>query len=152
MIIRRPELRDREDYLAMSEEFYATDAVLHPVPKTNFAKTFDLLLSGSRYADAYFVEEDGKAVGYALLAFTWSNEAGGMVVWGEELYIRPPYRGKGIGSAVIARIFKDYADKAVRFRLETESSNTGARSLYRRLGFRNFPYLQMVLEQPAHKD
>lgn len=152
MTIRKPEPHDRENYLAMSEEFYASDAVLQPVPKKNFEKTFDQLLTGSRFADAYLAEENGKAVGYALLAFTWSNEAGGMVVWGEELYIRPPYRGKGIGSAVIARIFKDYGGKAVRFRLETEDSNTGARSLYRRLGFRDFPYLQMVLEQPAQKN
>lgn len=147
MLIRRPEPRDKKEYLAMSEEFYATDAVLHPVPKRNFERTFDLLLTGSRYADAYLVEEDGKAVGYALLAFTWSNEAGGMVVWGEELYIRPQYRGKGIGNAVIARIFKDYGNKAVRFRLETEDSNTGARKLYRRIGFRDLPYRQMILEK-----
>lgn len=147
MLIRRPEPGDKKEYLAMSEEFYATDAVLHPVPKRNFEKTFDLLLTGSRYADAYLAEEDGKTVGYALLAFTWSNEAGGMVVWGEELYIRPPYRGKGIGNAVISRIFKDYGDKAVRFRLETEDSNTGARRLYQRIGFHDLPYRQMILEK-----
>jgi GNAT superfamily N-acetyltransferase len=146
MTIRKPEPRDREDYLAMSKEFYSTDAVLQPVPEENFAKTFDLLLSGSLYADAYFAEEDGKAAGYALLSFSWSNEAGGMVVWLEEIYVRPKFRGTGVGSRLIGRIFRDYGGKAVRFRLETEDSNTGARRLYERLGFRDFPYRQMKLE------
>jgi ribosomal protein S18 acetylase RimI-like enzyme len=147
MNIRRFEKRDREEYLAMSEEFYATDAVLSPVPKKNFEKTFDLLLSGSSFVDGYLVEEEGKAVAYALLSFTWSNEAGGMVVWGEELYVRPQYRGKGIGKAVIARIFQDHGKGTARFRLETEESNEDARRLYRRLGFRDLPYLQMVLDR-----
>lgn len=149
MIIRRFEPRDRGEYLAMSKEFYASDAVLSPVPSENFEKTFDLLLSGSDYADGYLAEEGGKAVAYALLALTWSNEAGGMVVWGEELYVRPEHRGKGFGSAVIARIFRDYGGKAARFRLETEETNTGARRLYRRIGFREFPYLQMALDRPG---
>ena len=147
MIIRKPEPSDREDYLAMSEEFYATDAVLHPVPETNFTKTFDLLLSGSRYADAYLAEESEKAVGYSLLSFTWSNEAGGMVAWLEEIYVRPEFRGMGVGKNMIARVFRDFGDRAVRFRLETEDSNTGARSLYRRLGFHDLPYRQMILEK-----
>ena len=149
MTIRRFEPRDREEYLAMSEEFYATDAVLSPVPKENFEKTFDLLLAGSPFADAYLAEENGTALAYVLLSFGWSNEAGGMVVWGEELYVRPQSRGKGIGSALIARIFRDHGSKAVRFRLETEEENEGARRLYRRIGFRDLPYLQMVLDRPG---
>ena len=149
MTIRRLEPRDREEYLTMSEEFYATDAVLSPVPKENFEKTFDLLLAGSPFADAYLAEEDGAALAYVLLSFGWSNEAGGTVVWGEELYVRPQYRGRGVGSALIARIFRDHGDEAVRFRLETEEENEGARRLYRRIGFRDLPYLQMVLDRPG---
>lgn len=147
MLIRALKPSDKKEYLAMSEEFYATDAVLHPVPKKNFEKTFDLLLTGSRYANAYLAESDGKAAGYALLSFTWSNEAGGMVAWLEELYVRPGYRGQGIGQSMIARVFQDFGDKAVRYRLETEDSNTGARRLYQRIGFRDLPYRQMILEK-----
>ena len=38
--------------------------------------------------------------GYALLAKTFSQEAGGLVVWLDEMYVRPAYRSKGLGPSV----------------------------------------------------
>lgn len=145
MTVRKPGPGDREEVLAMMAEFYSTDAVLHAVPQSNFEKTWALLLSdGGRTVDAYLVEQDGKTVGYALLSLGWSNEAGGLTVWLEEIYIKPGFRGAGAGKQLISRIFHDYGERAVRFRLETEESNGGARRLYRSLGFHDLPYLQMV--------
>ena len=131
----------------MSKEFYASNAVLHPIPDANFEKTFALLLSGSPAAEAFFAEKDGKAAGYALLSFSWSNEGGGLTVWLEEIYVRPAFQRLGVGSALLREILTAYAGKAARFRLETEDENTGARRLYERFGFRDFPYRQMILEQ-----
>jgi len=37
---------------------------------------------------------------------------------------------------------------AARYRLETEPENEGARRLYARHGYEEFPYLQMVKENP----
>lgn len=130
----------------MSKEFYASNAVLHPIPDENFEKTFALLLSGSPAAEAFFAEKDGKAAGYALLSFSWSNEGGGLTVWLEEIYVRPAFQRLGVGSALLREILTAYAGKAARFRLETEDENTGARRLYERFGFRDFPYRQMILE------
>lgn len=146
MIIRSFEPGDRQEYLAMSKEFYSSDAVLHPVPEENFAKTFRLLLSGSTAADGCIAIEGGKAAGFALLSFSWSNEGGGMTVWLEEIYVRPGFQNRGIGHAMLHRIFQKYRGKAARFRLETEDTNAGARRLYQSLGFRNFAYRQMILE------
>ena len=39
-----------------------------------------------------------KIAGYGLIAKTFSQEAGGMVYWLEELYILEEYRSKGLGS------------------------------------------------------
>lgn len=145
MTVRKPESCDKKEVLAMMTEFYSTDAVLRAVPRSNFEKTWAFLLSdGGRTVDAYLAEQDGKTVGYALLSLGWSNEAGGLTVWLEEIYIRPGFRGAGAGKQLIARIFHDYGERAVRFRLETEESNGGARRLYRSLGFHDLPYLQMV--------
>lgn len=149
MTVRKPGPEDKEEVLAMMAEFYRSDAVLRTVPQSNFEKTWELLLSGERAADAYLAEQDGEAAGYALLSLGWSNEAGGLTVWLEEIYIRPQFRGAGAGRQLIARVFHDYAGRAVRFRLETEESNGGARKLYRSLGFHNLPYLQMVVDVPA---
>lgn len=144
MILRKLRERDKETYIAMSKDFYHSDAVLGPIPDGNFEKTFQVLLSGSPFADAYIAEKDGAVAGYILLAITWSNEAGGMAVWLEEIYVRPEFRNTGLGGQMIREVLKKYSEKTARFRLEIEDSNTGAKRLYKRIGFEELPYRQMI--------
>ena len=142
-MFRPVEEKDRKIYLAMCRKFYDSDAVLSPVPDGHFEKTFDLLLEGSPFADAFIFEENEAVVGYALLSRTWSQEAGGEVIWIEEIYLEPSARGKGYGSAFFRFLKQEYAPGAKRFRLEVERENEGAVSLYERIGFEFFPYDQM---------
>ena len=142
-MFRPIEEKDREIYLAMTRKFYASDAVLEPVPNENFEKTFDLLMKGTPFADAFVFTKNDSVVGYALLARTWSQEAGGEVIWIEEIYLEPEARGAGYGSAFFRFLEEDYAPEAKRFRLEVEKENEGAVSLYERIGFEFFPYDQM---------
>lgn len=142
-MFRPIEEKDKEIYLSMTRKFYDSDAVLSPVPTENFEKTFALLMKGSPYADAFVFEEEGSVVGYALLARTWSQEAGGEAIWIEEIYLEPAARGKGYGSAFFRFLETKYAPHAKRFRLEVEEENEGAVALYRRMGFEFFPYDQM---------
>ncbi|HEX3018332.1 MAG TPA: GNAT family N-acetyltransferase [Caproicibacter sp.] len=144
MILRKLRESDKETYIAMSKDFYHSDAVLGPIPGGNFEKTFQVLLSGSPFADAYIAEKDGAAAGYILLAVTWSNEAGGMAVWLEEIYVRPEFRNTGLGGQMIREVLEKYGEKTARFRLEIEDSNTGAKRLYKRIGFEELPYRQMI--------
>ena len=80
--------------------------------------------------------------GFALLALTYSNEAGGIVVWLEEIYVKPEHRCKGITGEFFKFIEKEYADVA-RIRLETEPDNERAVRLYERNGFTKLGYSQM---------
>lgn len=137
---------DREQFIALGREFYRSAAVLHPIPDSRFAATFDAVMAGNPMVDAFLLESEGVPAGYAILALTWSNEAGGLVVWLEELYIAPPFQGRGLGQAFFAFMDRQYAGRAVRFRLEVTPENAGAIRLYRRLGYREFPYLQMLRE------
>ncbi len=142
-MFRPIEEKDREIYLALTKKFYDSDAVLSPVPAEHFEKTFSLLMDGSPLADAFVFEEGGEVVGYALLARTWSQEAGGETIWIEEIYLEPSARGKGYGSAFFRFLENEYAPHAKRFRLEVEKENEGAVNLYRKTGFEFFPYDQM---------
>lgn len=142
-MIRKVEIKDKENYIAMSRDFYNSDAVLHAIPDENIRKTFDEIVSGSPFADAYVYEHDGEIAGYALLAITYSNEAGGLVLWIEEVYILPEYQGRGFGKALFSFIEKAYGNKVARIRLEVEESNQGALSLYERMGFTRLDYIQM---------
>ena len=50
--------------------------------------------------------------------------------------VRPEYRGRGMGTAVMHRVFAEARELgARRATLEVRASNTGARRLYERLGF-----------------
>ena len=132
----------------MMREFYASPAVLHPVPDTYFIRTADALDQKSPYVAAYIAEHQGVPAGYGLVSLTYSNEAGGLVVWLEELYIRDFARGFGLGTELIGYIETQYRDQAVRFRLEVEEENHAAVRLYRRKGYTSLPYAQMVKELP----
>lgn len=136
------EERDREDFLEMSREFYDSPAVLHTIPEEHHAAAFEELMRESVYLECYIMECGGKAVGYALLTKTYTREAGGLTIWVDELYLRPDCRGRGAGSAFFA--FLDQTHPCARFRLETEPENERAQKLYRRMGYRDLPYLQMI--------
>lgn len=147
MHIRRCEERDRELYLRLAREFYHSPAVLHPVPDSYFERTFDEMMRSDVYADGFLLEdEDGTCMGYALTAKSFSQECGGQCVWVEELYVLPPYQGKGMGSKVFGLLNAYYPD-CCRFRLEVEPENEGAARLYRRLGYEALRYDQYVLER-----
>lgn len=143
----RPYKKDDHSLLIeMMNEFYHSPAVLHPVPMDNFLRTCQELDSDSPYAEAYIFEQNDLPAGYALLAKTYSNEAGGMVVWVEEVYIRPDFRGCGLGSGFLQYIKDTYSKSAARLRLEVEDDNIGAMRLYDRQGYKKLAYTQMIQE------
>ena len=112
------------------------------------AEPFELLLHGTPYADCLIAEdENGQPCAYCLLALTWSNEAGGLCVWLEEIMVDDERRGKGIGSRLIAAVHEKY-NTAARYRLEVTESNVRASALYHMLGFENLEYRQMILDTP----
>ena len=91
----RPE--DRQEYLDMSVDFYSGDASLFDVDMKKFEDTFELGVKGSPLMRGLTITEGDEIIGYALLAFYWSCEAGGFTVQAEELYFKPQMRGKGCG-------------------------------------------------------
>ena len=134
---------DKEVFLSMVNSFYSSTAVAHNVDPQNFEITFNAALDKSPFMRALIIEDDCNPVGYALLSFTHSNEAGGLVVLIEELYIGEVCRGKGLGSKAIEFIEQEYPS-AKRFRLEVRKENKKAMDLYYRHGYKLLGYEQMV--------
>lgn len=148
MIINDITAADRDEFIVMETDFYNSPAVLHEVKRENFVKTFDRLMAGSPFVRCLFFrdENSGAVLGYALLAFSYSNEAGGDVVWVDELYVKSEYRSMGIGNRFFDFLSNEYKDFA-RFRLETEPDNDGAKRLYKRMGFEPLGYSQMIKDR-----
>ena len=142
-MIRRYEASDRSAVTEMLDEFYHSPAVLHPIPRAHFEKSLNEAEAGNPCVRLYLIENGGQTAGYALLALTFSNEAGGDVVWLDEIYIRPEFQGKGLGNEFFDFLEKEYAD-AARIRLEVEPDNEGAVRLYRRRGFKKLDYDQYI--------
>ena len=111
----------------------------------NLTLTFETLVEGNPFSDGYMIESDGENVGYALVAKTFSQEAGGMVAWFEELYLSEKARGKGLGTLALMYLEGKYVSEGYkRIRLEYTAENERAAKLYRHLGFKTLDYLQML--------
>lgn len=144
-MIRKLEKKDKEIYLHYVDVFYNSGVVESPVPKENYMITFNELMRSDEYIECFLFEEDGNAVGFALVSKSFSQEAGGLSVTIEEIYIDEKYRGKGLGKSFFEFIFKKF--DAARFRIEVESENVKAKKLYESLGFKDLPYIQMVIDR-----
>ena len=144
MEIRKMCPADADGVFAMMEVFYASEALLiHPSPEV-LRRTLEDCLADGPYLEGYVFEEEGVLAGYAMVAKSYSTEAGGKCIWIEDLYLSPSYRGKGAGSSFLTFIAQRYAGQAVRLRLEAEPENDRAMRTYRSAGFEILGYTQLV--------
>ena len=135
---------DETDFYTMAEEFYHSDAVLHPIPAEYHRRAFAELMRSGQYLSGYIFTDGDNTAGFAVTNRMMQHEAGGVMVWVEDLYIRPAYRGQGLGSRFLAWLEEQLRGDAVMLRLETEPENERAQELYYRLGYENLNYLQMI--------
>jgi GNAT superfamily N-acetyltransferase len=97
---------------------------------------YELLVTPSA-GRAFLIRHDQLSIGYLVLSFDFSLEYGGKNAWIDELFIRPDFRGKGIGSQAL-----DFAAQTARelgakvLHLEVNRGNP-AIDLYRRNGFKD---------------
>ena len=82
-------------------------------------------------------EWDGKAAGFALFFYNYSTWLGRAGLYLEDLFVRPEFRGKGIGKALLTRLAKIAVDEGCgRFEWQVLDWNTPALEFYKSLGAR----------------
>ena len=143
--IRPIEQKDKELFLTLSREFYNSPAVLAPIKEEYHENAFCELMRSRDYLDCYILEYDGNVAGFGLLNISYCHEAGGKIVWFEELYIREAFRSHGIGRAFFAYVEEHFP--AFRYRLEVEKENERAVKLYKSLGYDFLEYDQMIKDK-----
>lgn len=133
---------DEASVMEMMEVFYASEAVMTNGSREIFQNDIAACLSDSPYLEGYVFTENGELQGYAMLAKSFSTEFGKPCIWIEDIYLKESYRGKGLGQAFFRFLEEQYP--GVIFRLEAEEENETAVALYRKQGFRNIPYYEMI--------
>lgn len=92
----------------------------------------------------YFVAEiDGQVVGQSAHTFEWSDWRDAEIWWIQSVYVHPDFRGRGVFRSLFTHmkeLGKANAD-CCGIRLYMERDNESARQSYRRLGFRETPYV-----------
>ena len=140
-MIRLMNREDKAIVLDMMRVFYASEAVLSNGSEEIFMSDIDACVNDSPYLEGYILEENGEIQGYAMIAKSFSTEFGKPCIWIEDLYLKEPYRGMGIGSGFLNFIVDKYP--GCLFRLEAERENERAIHVYEKCGFEVLPYLEL---------
>lgn len=140
-------LADHDLILPMVRDFYQGDAVLHPVDPAILERTFrDASNAQEPLLRGLLLEVDGQPAGYVYITQCYSAEVGGRCIFLEELYLKPDFRGQGLGREILAWIEAQYPT-ARRFRLEVNEVNQNAVRLYQKSGYEYLRYDQMVIDK-----
>ena len=142
-MFRDMQLSDKELFLTMAEKFYSSSAVSHPISHKNFEDVFSIVMNKSPFVRILIIEDGEKPIGYAQLSFTYSMEAGGMVVLIEDVFIDEAHRGGGHGGKLMRFLESEYSTFK-RFRLEVMKENKKAINLFEKSGYKVLDYIQMV--------
>jgi GNAT superfamily N-acetyltransferase len=88
-------------------------------------------------AGALLARCDGETAGYAIYFFTFSSFLGRPGIWLEDVYVRPAFRRRGLGCALIQAVARVGAERNCgRYEWTALNWNHVALDFYRRLGAR----------------
>ncbi len=85
-------VRELAEYEKMSDEVVADE------------NAFAYWIFDRQKAEVIFALEDGKEVGFALFFHNFSTFVGRAGIYLEDVFVRPEYRGKGYGKALLKKV------------------------------------------------
>lgn len=133
---------DRDEVLDMMRTFYNSSAVYTNGSEDIYINDFENCINDCPYLEGYIFCEDECIKGYGMVAKSFSTEFGKLCIWIEDIYIKPDFRGLGIGSIFLNEIKIKYPQCI--HRLEVEDENVGAIKTYEKNEFTNLPYKEMI--------
>ncbi len=133
-LIRAAELRDVVPIVTLIRELAEFEKLLHLV-QTTPEKLRPHLFGERAVAEALVAEVAGEVVAFALYFTNFSTFLSQPGLYLEDLYVRPAYRGRGIGEMLIVRLAKIALERGyARFDWTVLDWNEDAIRFYRRMG------------------
>jgi GNAT superfamily N-acetyltransferase len=114
---------------------------------------FDALLGDERLGSVWLIESNSHGVGYVVLTLCHSMTFGGLVAVVDDFFVRPVFRGKGLGKAAMEGIRNYCESSGIRaIHVETGRDNAAALAVYRRARFvdADLVHLTLGLAEPTH--
>jgi GNAT superfamily N-acetyltransferase len=117
-------VRELADYEKLSHTVVATEAILN-----------DVLFADQPRVFCEFAEWDGEVVGFAVWLLDYSTFTGRHGIYLEDLFVRPAYRHKGIGKALMIHLAREcVARGATNFQWSVLNWNQPSIDFYKSLG------------------
>ena len=149
--IRKASSADLHQLVELMAEFYAEAG--YPLNRTLAADAFAALIGDERLGYAWLIQAEGSDAGYVVLTLTFSMEYGGPSAFVDDLFIRPAFRGQGLGTRVLTEVRAFCLGLGVRaVHLEVGRDNMPAQTVYRKMGFSptDRELLTLMLSDPTH--
>ncbi len=129
---------DRKIIAGLIRDFYKEVPGVKGISDKKIKKTFLALAADSGKGKILVIEKGKIIVGYAILINFWSNEWGGNVLFLDEIYLKPEFRGQGIGESFMNYLIKKKYNHSTAIQLEVSPANKKAEAFFREMGFK--PY------------
>lgn len=105
-------------------------------PEERLREVVEAVVADARHGFILLASADDREIGIAYAAAHLSAEHGGAIGWLEELYVIPTWRGRGVGSLLLADLLSRAQQLHWRgVELEVVAGHERAAALYLRHGF-----------------
>jgi GNAT superfamily N-acetyltransferase len=135
----------------MMAQFYSDSPyTLNPQRATD---AFASLLSDERLGHVWFIQSGAIDVGYVVVTYCHSMTFGGMAAIVDDFFIRPSFRGAGLGKAAMVELRTLCLAQGLRaIKVETGCDNPTALAVYKHAGFieTDLVHLTLPLAAPTH--
>src|SRR5450631_116369 len=130
--IREASISDGGQLLPLIQAYWRHDDIAG-FESARLRRQLDDFLATPAYGRGWLAAHTGTAVGYLLCTFVYSFEHGGLMAEIDELFVSAPYRGQGIGQALLAAARPALvARDCVCLQMQVADGNTQSQGFYSR--------------------